>query len=85
VSPVSDPIHNALVGIALLMLLLGGLLGIAWGLIALFGNAPLEDASAWMVGKLMCVLLMAGWGLLQMLVYRNYKSTRRQHRKEHRV
>ena len=81
----SDLIHNALVALALLMLLLGILLGVAWGLNSIFGNAPLEDASAWMVGKLMCVLLMAGWGLLQMLVYRNYKSTRRQHRKEHRV
>lgn len=59
------------------MFVSGVFLGVAWGLIFIFGENPLSDRNSVVMGKLLWTLFSASAGINCMLAYRNYKASRR--------
>ncbi len=80
-----DIIRVGLFVVAGLMLFVGAMLGITWGGTALFDNSIIESGLPTKIGlRVLGVLMCGGAGILNMLVFSNYKRERQEQWKENR-
>jgi hypothetical protein len=74
-----DLIHNGLVVVAVVMFIVGGILGIVWGGSALFNSSILEtEVQARMCRRILAVLLCGSTGIFHLLGYWGHKEKRRE-------
>jgi hypothetical protein len=78
-----DILHNGLSVVAVVMLIVGAVLGLVWGVSALVGNSIMESGMQAKIGsRILCVLFFGSAGLFHMLAFWNYQRSQRARWKE---
>ncbi|KKM13213.1 hypothetical protein LCGC14_1718580 [marine sediment metagenome] len=72
-------IHVGLLIVAVIMLIIGVILGITWGISCIFGDSIMANAREATIGaRILCILLLGGLGIVSMLAFQSRKEDRQE-------
>ncbi len=78
-----DIVHNGLFVVAMVMFIVGAILGVTWGVSSLFDNGIIESGMQAKIGwRILGVLFFGSAGIFHMLSFSNYKQKRQERWKE---
>ncbi len=74
-----DTIHVGLLIVAVIMLIIGVILGITWGISCIFDDSIMSTARQATIGaRILCILLLGGVGIVSMLAFWSHKEDRQE-------